>query len=90
MNLPLWTLLAALSLIAFRRLGGLRIGVWQIFLGRALLMLLSGDIASAAAWRAIDWEVIGFLFGVFMLGQALVESGLLGRAGGRLLRLLPS
>ncbi len=49
------------------------------------MVLLSGSIGWEAAWRAIDWEVIGFLFGVFVLGQALTESGSLARARARLL-----
>jgi Na+/H+ antiporter NhaD/arsenite permease-like protein len=85
LNLPLWTLAAVLTLIAFRRLGGLRLAIWQIVLGGALVVLLTGSIPWQAAWRAIDWEVIGFLFGVFVLGQALTESGLLARASTRLL-----
>jgi Na+/H+ antiporter NhaD/arsenite permease-like protein len=85
MNLPAWTLAAVLVLIAFRRLSGLDLGIWQIVLGGALLVLLTGSISWRTAWDAIDWEVIGFLFGVFVLGQALVDSGLLGRASTRLL-----
>lgn len=85
MNLPFWTLTGVLFLIAFRRLGGLRLAIWQIVLAGALVVLLSGRIGPGAAWRAIDWEVIGFLFGVFVLGQALTESGLLARASTRLL-----
>ncbi|MGE5152810.1 MAG: SLC13 family permease [Bdellovibrio bacteriovorus] len=85
MNLPLWTLVAVLTLIAFRRLGGLRLAIWQIVLGGALVVLLSGRIHWHVAWKAIDWEVIGFLFGVFVLGQALTESGLLARVSTRLL-----
>jgi Na+/H+ antiporter NhaD/arsenite permease-like protein len=85
MNLPVWTLAAVLVLIAFRRLGGLRLGIWQIVLGGALVVFLTGSIGWEATWRAIDWEVIGFLFGVFVLGQALTESGLLARASTRLL-----
>jgi Na+/H+ antiporter NhaD/arsenite permease-like protein len=85
MNLPLWTLAGVLTLIAFRRLGRLRLGIWQIVLAGALVVLLTGSITLGAAWAAIDWEVIEFLFGVFVLGQALVESGLLHRASTRLL-----
>ncbi len=85
MNLPLWTLLTVLLLIAFRNLGGLRLAIWQIVLGGALTVLLTGAISLSAAWRAIDWEVIGFLFGVFVLGQALVASGLLHRTSSQLL-----
>ncbi len=85
MNLPLWTLAAVLVLIAFRRLGPLRLHIWQIVLAGALVVVLMGSIAWDAALRAIDWEVIGFLFGVFVVGHALVESGLLARASTRLL-----
>lgn len=85
MNIPLWTLATVLLLIAFRTLGGLRLGIWQIVLGGALVVLLTGNIHWRDAWDAIDWEVIGFLFGVLVLGQALVESGLLARVSTRLL-----
>jgi Na+/H+ antiporter NhaD/arsenite permease-like protein len=85
MNLPLWTLCAVFLLIAFRHLVHGRLAIWQIVLGGALVVLLTGIISPAAAWRAIDWEVIGFLAGVFVLGQALVASGLLYRASSRLL-----
>ncbi|MCA1805596.1 MAG: hypothetical protein LC646_09745, partial [Xanthomonadaceae bacterium] len=37
----------------------------------------SGDIAPRAALRAIDWDVMLFLFGMFVVGQALVQSGYL-------------
>lgn len=85
MNLPLWILAVVLILIAFRHLAGGRLRIWQIVLGGALAVLLTGGIGPANAWLAIDWEVIGFLFGVFVLGQALAESGLLARASARLL-----
>ena len=85
MNLPVFTLAAVLLLIAFRRLGRLRLGIWQIVLGGALVVVLTGSISLGDAWLAIDWEVIGFLFGVFVLGHALVESGLLQRASTRFL-----
>ena len=59
MNLPAWTLAAVLVLIAFRRLGGLSLGIWQIVLGGALLVVLTGSLSWRTAWDAIDWEVIG-------------------------------
>lgn len=90
MNLALATLGAVLLLIAFRKLGRFRLAIWQIVLGGALVVLLGGSITPLAACRAIDWEVIGFLFGVFVLGQALVQSGLLYRVSFRLLRHIRS
>ena len=85
MNLSLWTLTAVLLLIAFRSLAGLRLTIWQIMLGGALVVLLGGALTPAAAWRAIDWGVMAYLTGVFILGRALVESALLYRLSGRLL-----
>ena len=85
MNLPLVILIGVLTLIAFRRVGRLRLGIWQIVLAGAVVVVLTAGIAPGAAWAAIDWAVIGFLFGVFVLGQALVDSGLLYRTSTRLL-----
>jgi Na+/H+ antiporter NhaD/arsenite permease-like protein len=79
MNLSLWTLVIVLLLIAFRQLAGIRLAIWQIMSGGALMVLLTRGISPTQAWQAIDWNVIGFLFGVFILGQALVVSGLLYR-----------
>jgi len=82
MNLSLWTLAIVLLLIAFRLVAGIRLAIWQIMLGGSVVVLLGGAIGPLQAWHAIDWEVIGFLFGVFTLGQALVSSGLLYRLSG--------
>jgi Na+/H+ antiporter NhaD/arsenite permease-like protein len=90
MNVPLWTLAAVLLLIAFRRMLGLPLAIWQIMLGGALLVTLTHSISLTHAWQAIDWNVIGFLFGVFVLGQALVSSGLLYRFSGKLFGRIPS
>lgn len=84
-TLPLWTLGAVLVLIAARNLARIPLGIWQIMSLGALVVLLTGAISPAVAWRAIDWEVIGFLFGVFVVGHALVESGWLAAASTRLL-----
>lgn len=83
-TIPLWTLAGVLLLIALRNLARIPLGIWQIMGIGALVVLLSGAITPAAAWRAIDWEVIGFLFGVFVLGHALVESGWLAAVSSRL------
>ncbi|MCU0833565.1 MAG: SLC13 family permease [Chromatiaceae bacterium] len=83
--LPLAALALVLALLALGRLVGLRLAIWQIMLVGALVVLAGGSISPAAAWAAIDWEVIGFLFGVFVLGQALVASGWLYAVSARLL-----
>lgn len=74
---------AVLVLIAARNLARIPLGIWQIMGLGALAVLLTGTISPAEAWSAIDWEVMGFLFGVFVLGHALVESGWLGALSAR-------
>lgn len=76
-NLSLITLLVVFLLIAARRIGRFRIAIWQAMLGGALAVLLTGQITPLAAWQAIDWDVMLFLFGMFVIGQALVQSGYL-------------
>lgn len=80
MNLSLLALAAVFLLIAARRIGGIHVPIWAAMAGGALFVLLTGQIAPLAAWNAIDFEVMGFLFGMFLLGHALAESGLLYRA----------
>ncbi len=46
-------------------------------LGGALAVLLSGQISLSDALRSINPEVMLFLFGMFIVGEALVESGYL-------------
>lgn len=74
---PLLALGSVLSLIAARRIGRLPVRIWQAMAGGALLVLLAGSITPVAALRAIEPDVMAFLFGVFVLGEALLESGAL-------------
>ena len=77
--LALLTLAAVFILIAIRRIGSFRLQIWQIMLLGALVMLLTGQISPADALRAVNLEIIAFLFGVFTIGQALEESGYLSQ-----------
>jgi len=77
LNLPLIALLVVFVLIAARRVGRFRIAIWQAMLGGALAVLLTGQITALGALQAIDWDVMLFLFGMFVIGQALVHSGYL-------------
>jgi len=77
MNISLLVLALVFILIAARRIGRLRIAIWQAMAGGALAVLASGQISPQEAWRAIDGEVMLFLFGMFVVGQALVSSGYL-------------
>jgi Na+/H+ antiporter NhaD/arsenite permease-like protein len=46
-------------------------------LGGALAVLVTGQITPSAALRAINLDVMIFLFGMFVVGEALVRSGYL-------------
>lgn len=89
-DLTLLVLLAVFVLIAARKLGRLRVAIWQAMAGGALVVLVTGRIGPGAALAAIDWDVMLFLSGMFVLGQALVQSGYLYRVAYRLFRLAPS
>ncbi|MGA1819895.1 MAG: SLC13 family permease [Thermoplasmatota archaeon] len=73
-------------LIIVRRVGNLKLGIWQIMGLGAMAVLLTGQISLPDALRSVDLDVILFLFGVFVIGQALEESGLLSRISERLFR----
>lgn len=75
--LPLIALGIVLALIAARKIGHIPVRIWQAMAGGALLVLLTGCITPQAALRAIEPDVMVFLFGVFILGEALLESGAL-------------
>ena len=82
--LPVIVLLLVLLLIAFRRIGGLRFQIWQVMLAGALAVLLTGQITPAEAFRAINFDVLLFLAGMFVVGEALARSGLLEQLSCRL------
>ncbi len=77
MNLPLITLFCVFALIALRRLGRLRVAIWQAMVAGAAVVMLTRQIGIEASIRAIDPDVMLFLFGMFVVGQALVASGYL-------------
>jgi len=64
-------------LIAIRQLGNIRLQIWQIMLLGAFGVLVTGQISPLEAVKAINPDVMLFLFGVFIVGQALEESGYL-------------
>ncbi len=74
---PLVILAAVFILIAIRQVAGFRLAIWQIMSAGALACLATGSISLSGAIAAIDLDVIFFLFGMFIVGEALVESGYL-------------
>jgi Na+/H+ antiporter NhaD/arsenite permease-like protein len=78
------TLAIVFVLIAVRRVGNIRLHIWQIMLLGAVVVLVTGQISPAQALASINADVMLFLFGVFLIGQALEESGYLGHLAYRL------
>ena len=77
MLLPLSVIVLTISfmLVAVRQIGRIRLQIWQIILGGALIVLLTGQISVTTATSYIDPTVIVFLIGIFILGEAMVMSG---------------
>ena len=71
-------------LIAVRRVGNIRLRIWQIMLLGAVVVLVVGEISPLNALKAINADVMIFLFCVFTIGQAMEDSGYLGRLAYRL------
>lgn len=64
-------------LIAVRRIGHVRLQIWQVMVVGALVVVLFGQITPQAALRSVNLDVMVFLFGMFVVGQAMEESGYL-------------
>jgi Na+/H+ antiporter NhaD/arsenite permease-like protein len=64
-------------LIALRSVFHLPLPIWGLMLIAAGLMLATLQISPPAALAAIDWQVILFLAGMFVIGEGLRQSGLL-------------
>jgi Na+/H+ antiporter NhaD/arsenite permease-like protein len=82
--ISLITLGIVFVLIAVRHVGRIKLHIWQIMLAGAVVVLVSRQISPANALKAINTDVMLFLFGVFMIGEALEESGYLGHLAHRL------
>jgi Na+/H+ antiporter NhaD/arsenite permease-like protein len=77
MIIPIVVLGIVFILIALRDIGKVKLKIWQVMLGGAITVLLTGRITPVDAFRAIDFDVIFFLFGMFIIGQATEDSGYL-------------
>jgi Na+/H+ antiporter NhaD/arsenite permease-like protein len=76
-NISTIALALVLLLIAIRQLGEFKLQIWQIMLLGALMVLLSGEISPVDAASAINPDVMIFLAGMFVIGEAMRESGYL-------------
>lgn len=77
MPLPVILLLLVFLLTAIRKVGRLDLPIWLIVCAAAVIVLLTQHISLFQAWQAIDFDIIGYLFGVFVIGAALEQSNYL-------------
>ncbi|MEN6378678.1 MAG: anion transporter [Methanofastidiosum sp.] len=70
-------LIVVFSLIAVRQIGKIKLEIWQVMTFGALACLLTGQISPTDALMSINLDVILFLFGMFVVGVGLEESGYL-------------
>ena len=64
-------------LIIIRRIGKFRFQIWQIMALGAVAVLATLQISPLNALKAINLDVMFFLFGMFIVGEALENSGYL-------------
>ncbi len=81
--IPVIVLFSVFILIAIRRIGKYRFQIWQIMLLGALTVMITLQINPLNALKAINADVILFLFGVFVIGEALEDSGYLPNMAAR-------
>ena len=77
LNISVLTLAAVFTLITFRQVGGTKLHIWHIMLLGALTVLLSGEISPYDGLKSINSDVMIFLFGMFVIGEAMHRSGFL-------------
>ncbi|HOJ87868.1 MAG TPA: SLC13 family permease [Pseudothermotoga sp.] len=70
-------ILVVFVLIAIRRIGRIHFKIWQVMTGAALFLVLSRQISVKDALLSINLDVIVFLIGMFIIGEAMRESGYL-------------
>jgi Na+/H+ antiporter NhaD/arsenite permease-like protein len=86
LGVPVLVLFAVFGLIAVRQVGRFRLRIWTIMLGGALVVLATMQISLPDALKAIDVDVMLFLLGMFIVGEALHCSGYLFHLGERAFR----
>lgn len=84
--IPIIVLAIVIVLITVRKIGSVTLQMWQIMLGGAAVVLLTGQISPMDAAESINVDVVLFLFGMFIVGEALEESGYLSHLSYRLFR----
>ena len=71
MSLAVSILFFVLLLIIVRKIGPYHFPMWASMTFGALAVLLFKQISFSEAFDAISWDVIFFLFGMFVVGAAI-------------------
>jgi Na+/H+ antiporter NhaD/arsenite permease-like protein len=74
-------------LIAVRQAGRFTFRIWQVMTAGAAVLLCTGEITPARALSAINVEVMVFLFGMFIVGEAVSGGGYLARVSEKVCRI---
>jgi Na+/H+ antiporter NhaD/arsenite permease-like protein len=85
LSIPVIVLALVFLGIAVRKIGRFTLRIWQIMLIGAVAVLVTGQISPLSALQAINLDVMTFLFGMFVVGVALRESGELLHLADRIL-----
>lgn len=75
--IPLAVLALVYALISMRRIEGKSIEIWQAMGLGAFLVLIFGQISPVEALKSINLDVIVYIVGMLIIGEALYESGYL-------------
>ncbi|MEM4259917.1 MAG: SLC13 family permease [Candidatus Woesearchaeota archaeon] len=86
MIFPIIVLALVFLLIAIRQIGNFKLQIWQVMLGGSILVLVTSQISISEAVLSVNFDVILFLFGMFIIGRAMEKSGLLNHLSYRLFR----
>ena len=82
--IPVLVLAVVFLLIVFRKVGNFRVKIWQAMMIGAVAVLLTMQITPIDALFSINYDVMLFLFGMFVVGESMQESGYLRTLSHRL------
>lgn len=77
MPIPVILLVIVFLLTAIRKIGNVHFPIWLIVSVAAITVLLTRQISLDQAYHAIDFDIIFYLLGVFVIGAALEQSNYL-------------
>lgn len=73
----LFVFLLVFALIVVRKVGRFKVELWMAMLFGAVLLMVMGVVSFDQALSAINLDLLAFLFGAFLIVQAMAQTGLL-------------